>query len=303
MRVVVAATAEVAIPTLEWLKVSGHELLRVVTTPDSKTGRGKVLEPSPVSKWAEANNQRCLKPISLDEMAEAFDDCDVVIAIAYGRILSQDLLNLPTYGFLNLHFSLLPSYRGAAPVQWALFNSEKITGITIFKIDKNLDTGPIYSQKPFEIPSDSNASDVLQSLALIGAQVFEDVLQSVEQGVQPTSQSTVGVSFAPKIKKEDAKIQWDRGSLAVSNGVRAFTPNPGAWTTYKGEIFKISRLGKGQTSEDLLPGQFLIVGKKLFVGTLDEPVEVAALTPSGKKEMQTSDWLNGARLLSGDFFE
>ena len=303
MRVVVAATAEVAIPTLEWLKSSDHDLLRVITTPDSKVGRGKVLESSPISKWAEANDLQCLKPNSHEDFVKAFDACDVVIAIAYGRILPQDILDLPVHGFLNLHFSLLPSYRGAAPVQWALFNGERITGITIFKIDENLDTGPIYLQEKFEIPSDSQTSNVLQSLAMIGAQAFKGVLQKVEQGVQPTPQPSAGVSLAPKIKKENAKIQWKSSSLNVSNVIRAFTPNPGAWTSYKGEILKISRLGIGRTSEKLLPGQFLIEGKKLFVGTLDEPVEVAVLTPSGKKEMQTSDWLNGARLSSGEFFE
>ena len=149
MRVVVAATAEVAIPTLEWLKQSEHELLGIVTTPDSRTGRGKILSQSSVAKWAEDNQIVALKPNTHDEMRKAFENTDVVIAIAYGRILQKDILALPKYGFLNLHFSLLPSYRGSAPVQRALLNGEKKTGISIFKIDESLDTGPIYLQKSF----------------------------------------------------------------------------------------------------------------------------------------------------------
>ena len=303
MRVVVAATADVAIPTLQWLMSSDHDLLRTVTTPDSRVGRGKILTPSVVSDWSEVNGVNCLKPDSEPEMIDAFSDTDVVIAIAYGKILPEPILNLPRFGFLNLHFSLLPAYRGAAPVQRAILNGEKKTGISIFKIDKNLDTGPIYTQVEFDIPDDSNSKDVLNSLSGIGATAFAKVLTQLEDGVVPTAQSMEGVSLAAKISKDEAKISWKKKGFEVVNSVRAFTPAPGAWTTYKGEVLKIVSVQPASILATLRPGQIHIENKKLFAGCDDSAIQILKIVPSGKKEMNASDWLNGARLASGEFFE
>lgn len=303
MRVVVAATADVAIPTMQWLKSSNHEFLRTVTTPDSKVGRGKLLKPSAVSEWSKSNHLKCVKPDSDVEMVEAFSDADLAIAIAYGKILSEKILNLPRYGFLNLHFSLLPAYRGAAPVQRALLNGEKKTGISIFKIDKNIDTGPLYSQIEYLIPDESNSEEVLQSLAKIGSTAFAEVLTLVEQGVQPTAQSKEGVTWAPKISKEEARISWNKSGFEIINAVRAFTPNPGSWTHFRGEVLKIVSVRSARISETLHPGQIFVENRKLFVGCKDCALEILTVLPSGKKEMGTFDWLNGARLVSGEFFE
>ena len=182
MRVVVAATAEVAIPTLEWLKESEHDLIRVITTPDSRVGRGKILAESPVALWAGKNHIPIEKPITSAEIATAFENADVVIAIAYGKILSAEVLFIPTYGCLNLHFSLLPAYRGAAPVQRALLNGESVTGISIFRIDENLDTGPIYVQKKYEINANANSAEVLRDLSYVGAESFLQVLNDIKNG-------------------------------------------------------------------------------------------------------------------------
>jgi len=303
VRVVVAATAEVAIPTLEWFKESEHDLIRVVTTPDSRAGRGKVLAQSPIAIWSDQNRIPIEKPTTSAEIAMFFSDADVVIAIAYGKILSAEVLSIPKYGCLNLHFSLLPAYRGAAPVQRALLNGENTTGISIFRIDEDLDTGPIYVQKTYEIKANANSEEVLRDLSRIGAGSFSQVLVDIENGIEPKIQEQVGITSAPKVSKEEARIDWSYSSIALSNLVRAFTPNPGAWTTYKGSVVKIVEIGSGTMQAKLAPGVIHIVDKKMFVGTADEPIEVSKLVPAGKKEMLSSDWLNGARLAPGDFFE
>lgn len=303
MRVVVAATAEVAIPTLEWFKNSDHDLLRVVTTPDSRVGRGKLLAESAISRWADLNSIVKLKPNTKEEMHRAFENADLVIAIAYGRILTEDVLSIPKFGFVNLHFSLLPSYRGAAPVQRAIQNGETTSGITIFKIDANLDTGPIYFQEKYEILPNATTSDVLKDLSEIGAKAFPRVLADIEKGIPPVPQSSDSVSLAPKISKEEARVNWNTSAKIISNSVRAFSPAPGSWTTYQGVNLKIGEVGSTSTSISLKPGEIHIDGKKLFVGTLDIPIELLRVTPAGKKEMATADWLNGARITNGDLFE
>ena len=303
MRVLVAATAKVAIPTLEWLKQSEHELIGIVTTPDSRTGRGKILSQSSVAKWAEDNQIVALKPNTHDEMRKAFENTDVVIAIAYGRILQKDILALPKYGFLNLHFSLLPSYRGAAPVQRALLNGEKKTGISIFKIDENLDTGPIYLQKSYEIPVNATSEDVLKDLSEIGAQSFHKVLIDIENGDQPKAQTTENVTFAPKITKEEARIDWAKPAQFIHNLVRAFTPSPGAWTTMNENIIKVSQVIPTTKPITLTPGTIEVQDRRLFATTSDFCLEVIRIIPAGKKEMLVSDWLNGTRVSTGDKFE
>jgi methionyl-tRNA formyltransferase len=303
VRVVVAATAEVAIPTLEWLKNSDHDLLRVVTTPDSRVGRGKLLAESAISRWADLNSIAKLKPNTKEEMHRAFENADLVIAIAYGRILTEDVLSIPKFGFVNLHFSLLPSYRGAAPVQRAIQNGETTSGITIFKIDANLDTGPIYFQEKYEISPNATTLDVLKDLSEIGAKAFPRVLADIEKGMQPAVQTRESISLAPKISKEEARINWNTSARIISNSVRAFSPTPGSWTTYQGVNLKIGEVGSTSTSISLKPGEIHIDGKRLFVGTLDVPIEVLRVTPAGKKEMATADWLNGARITNGDLFE
>ena len=303
MIVAVAATAEVAIPTLDWLLNSKHQLIRVITTPDSKAGRGKVLTPSPVAMWADTNNLEVLKPDSGEEMKFAFQDVDIVLAIAYGRILSSEILNIPKYGFLNLHFSLLPAYRGAAPVQRSILNGEVTTGVTIFQIDENLDTGPIYLQKEFKIPENSTSEQVLLDLSNLGASSFDAVLEMITQGVAPTSQSTTGVSFAPKITKEEAKIDWRLPAKKITEAIRAFTPNPGAWTSHKGASLKITCAIEEVAELKLDPGKLSVVGNRLLIGTATNSVEVIRIIPAGKKEMNASDWINGARLSEGEIFE
>jgi methionyl-tRNA formyltransferase len=303
VRVVVAATAEVAIPTLEWLKESKHELLRVVTTPDSKAGRGKILAQSVVADWADKNSISLAKPNTSNDIAKSFDGADVVIAIAYGKILTSEVFGIPKYGCLNLHFSLLPTYRGAAPVQRALLNGDSVTGISIFKIDEGLDTGPIYYQEKYEINPMANSGEVLRDLSLVGAKSFSQVLSVLEASTKPREQETAGISLAPKVSKEEARISWGQGSVAIINLIRAFTPLPGAWTTFQGSVLKVVGIGSASTAAKVASGSIHVEDKKLFVGTADFPIEISKLIPAGKKEMFAADWLNGARIVPGDAFE
>jgi len=301
--VAVAATADVAIPTLEWIIKSKHQLLRVITTPDSKAGRGKVSTASPVALWAENHKYEVLKPNSREEMQDAFHGADIVIAIAYGRILSDDILHVPKYGFLNLHFSLLPAYRGAAPVQRSILHGDVVTGITIFKIDKNLDTGPIYIQREYTIPTDATSDQVLRDLSVIGATSFEEVLAMVEVGKIPKMQAENGVTFAPKITKDEARVDWYKPAKKIVDLIRAFTPNPGAWTVHRGSALKITMAVESIIEKKLMPGELLILGKKMFIGTGSNPIEIFRIVPAGKKEMNIADWINGARLIEGETFE
>jgi methionyl-tRNA formyltransferase len=301
--VAVAATADVAIPTLEWLKKSKHQLLRVITTPDSRAGRGKVLTASPAALWADLHDLEVLKPNSVEEMEVAFQGADIVLAIAYGRILPSNLLEIPKHGFLNLHFSLLPAYRGAAPVQRSILNGDVVTGITIFKIDENLDTGPIYIQKEWNISKNTTCEQVLDELSIIGSKAFEDVLQMIEEGKAPSPQRESGVSFAPKVTKEEAKIDWNVPAKKITDLVRAFNPNPGAWTLHKGLILKITEAVEEITEQKLEPGVIRVAGKRLFIGTANNSVEIVKVIPAGKKEMMAADWINGARLIDGEVFE
>lgn len=303
MRVVVAATADVAIPTLEWLLNSEHQLIHVVTTPDSKAGRGHSLTESPVAKWAQDKSLKVLKPSTPVELIAAFEGCDIALAIAYGKILNEVILSIPKFGFLNLHFSLLPAYRGAAPVQRALLNGDTTTGISIFKIDANLDTGPIYYQQVYEVPAMANSGKVLEDLSRIGALSFHDVLIDIASGKTPKSQNEYGISFAPKVSKDEARIPWLKTSHQILNLIRAFNPAPVAWTRFRGETVRILEAAAQNPSYVLTPGSLRAEEKRIFVGTGDSSIEILKLIPAGKKEMFVTDWLNGARLTPGEKFE
>jgi len=301
--VAVAATAHVAIPTLQWLLDSPHTLLKVITTPDSKTGRGKVLTPSPVAQWAQTHGIPLFKPDTEEQMQEAYTGADLVIAIAYGRILKKSILRIPKHGFLNLHFSLLPAYRGAAPVQRAIGSGETVTGISIFAIDENLDTGPIYSQKRYEIPKAASSDQVLDDLSHIGATAFEEVFKMIEESVAPIIQSSLGVSNAPKITKEEARINWSQESVKILNLIRAYTSSPGAWTSFRGSSIKITSADFSELTEAFSPGALHLYQKRVFIGTKNLPIEILRVIPSGKQEMGVKDWINGARINEGEVFE
>jgi methionyl-tRNA formyltransferase len=300
MHIGVAATPDVAIPTLDWLLQSEYSLDLVITQPDKPAGRGRTLTQSVVGDWALAHDISLIKPNSPASLIGKIEKLDLILTIGYGVLLPEHILGLPKYGFLNLHFSLLPAYRGAAPAQRALQNGELKTGVTVFQLDKGMDTGPIYSQATIDIKSSWRSVELLNELANIGAQTVSEALQLVKQGQTPTIQNGT-VSIAPKISKAEAKIDFTQSSEQVVNAIRAFTYEPGAWTTWKGEPFKIT---SAQTANGhIFPaGNLAMIGTSVFVGTGDGTIEILTVIPSGKKEMTASEWARGARLSGGELF-
>ena len=300
MRIGVAATPDVAIPTLNWLLQSDHEIALIITQPDRPSGRGQILQQTAVAEWAHNHQIPVVKPESSQELVGKVEDLDLVLTIGYGVLLPESILSLPKKGFLNLHFSLLPAYRGAAPAQRALHNGEVVTGVTVFQLDKGMDTGPIFAQKSITIDPSWRSFELLNELANLGPDVVKRSFEMIESGKSSSVQ--VGNSTnAPKISKAEAKIDFTRDSTLIANAIRAFTYEPGAWTLWKGESFKICATGVSNTSSGT-PGQILVIDKSVFVSTGSGAIELFRVIPAGKKEMDAIDWARGARLTGGEIF-
>lgn len=296
----VAATPEVAIPTLEWLLTSDHELVSVITQPDRPAGRGRVLKGSAVSHWADDNEVLCIKPQTTQETAIAIEGADVLLTIGYGVLLPESVLTVPRHGCLNLHFSLLPRWRGAAPVQRAIEAGDAISGVTVFQLDEGMDTGPVYSVKRFALDPDITSDELFTELGLLGVEAVQESLIAIENGVRPKPQSGLGATRAKKISKDECEIDWKSEAKEISQKIRAFTSNPGAWTTFRGGVVKIDSVN---ISDEVLPaGTLHILNNQLFVGTGSTALAIGYLTPAGKSRMDAKSWLNGARISDGDFF-
>ena len=300
MRIIVAATPAVAVPTLNWLLDSEHVLTAVITQPDRPAGRGRELKGSVVSLWAEENSVECFKPQDLAETALLVKDCDVLLTIGYGVLLPAEILNLPRNGCLNLHFSLLPRWRGAAPVQRAIEAGDSLSGVTVFALDEGMDTGPIFSTKRFALDSDITSDELLVELAELGVEAVIESLQAITDGKRPTAQPGDGVTKASKITKQECEIDWTQKSEVISQKVRAFTSIPGAWTRFRDETLKIDSVEISDTSYKA--GTIHIVDKKLMVGTGSTALAIGFLTPAGKSRMEALAWINGARITDGEHF-
>lgn len=300
MRIGVAATPDVAIPTLNWLLQSEHELSLMITQPDRPAGRGRLLQQSVVADWADTHHIPVLKPENSQELIGKIEELDLVLTIGYGVLLPENILALPKKGFLNLHFSLLPAYRGAAPVQRALQNGETITGVSVFQLDKGMDTGPIFAQESVAIDPAWRSFELLEQLASLGVKVVERCLAMIKAG--DSSKDQVGVaSIAPKISKAEAKIDFTIPASRIANAIRAFTYEPGAWTLWKGEPFKICATRSAAETPGM-PGQISVIDKSVFVTTGTGTLEILRVIPAGKKEMDAIDWARGARLTGGEIF-
>jgi methionyl-tRNA formyltransferase len=300
VRIGVAATPDVAIPTLNWLLQSDHDIALIITQPDRPSGRGQILRETAVAEWAKNQQIPVVKPESSQELVGKVEDLDLVLTIGYGVLLPESILSLPKKGFLNLHFSLLPAYRGAAPAQRALHNGEVVTGVTVFQLDKGMDTGPIFAQESITIDPSWRSFELLNELANLGPDVVKRSLEMIESGKSSSVQ--VGNSTnAPKISKAEAKIDFNQDSTLIANAIRAFTYEPGAWTLWKGESFKICATGVSNTSSGT-PGQILVLDKSVFVYTGSGAIELFRVIPAGKKEMDAIDWARGARLTGGEIF-
>ena len=301
MQIAVAATPEVAIPTLELLLKSHHELVYVITQPDRPSGRGLTLKETEVAGWARENNIEVHKPVNQSELVAIVEGLDLVLTIGYGVIIKEEILNLPKFGFINLHFSLLPKWRGAAPVQRAIEAGDLTTGVTVFKLDKGMDTGPIYLQKDLAITKSATSGSLFKELTQTGALVVMEALSDIEQGKTPQVQSEMGASRAEKLSKEEGRIDWKTPAEQIDRKIRAFNPAPGSWTTFRDEVVKIDSVLLSEKPSGK-PGEILVSEKDLFVSTATKSLQILSIKPAGKPVMNASAWLNGARITTQESF-
>jgi methionyl-tRNA formyltransferase len=305
VRVVFAGTPEAALPALEAIASSAHELVGVVTRPDAPAGRGRRLTPSPVGARAEALGVPVLKPEhprdpEFQAALRALEP-DCCAGVAYGALLPQSALDIPPHGWVNLHFSVLPAWRGAAPVQHAIWAGDEVTGATTFRLVKELDAGPTYGLMTERIRPGDTAGDLLARLAEGGAGLLVATLDGIADGsLEEREQGTDGVTFAPKITVEDARVDWSEPAMGVDRRVRACTPAPGAWTTYDGERVKLGPLSPADGA--LPPGELLVGKNAVAVGTGSAAMKLGLVKAFGKKEMPAADWARGLRIEPGARF-
>ncbi|WP_431842553.1 methionyl-tRNA formyltransferase [Calidifontibacter indicus] len=311
MRVVFAGTPEPAVPSLEALLASRHEVVGVVTRPDAPAGRGRTLRPSPVKEVAlreglpvatpkhprDGDFQQWLRSLSPDV-------CPVV---AYGALVPRPVLDIPVHGWVNLHFSLLPAWRGAAPVQHALLHGDDVTGATTFLLEEGMDTGPVLGTMTELVRPRDTAGDLLNRLADAGAGLLVATLDALDDGtITPVAQPSEGISMAPKITVDDARIRWHEPAFAVNRRVRACTPAPGAWTMFRGARLKVAEATPVDAEvavDGLDAGQLRVTKKQVFVGTGAGVVELGVVQPHGKKAVAAADWARGARIEEGEGLE
>ncbi|WP_030450365.1 methionyl-tRNA formyltransferase [Herbidospora cretacea] len=305
MRLVFAGTPETALPSLRALLASRHEVAAVVTRPDAQSGRGRRLHPSPVAELAAEAGVEVLKPAKagdpafLDRLREIAPDCCPVVA--YGALLPQAALDIPVHGWVNLHFSLLPAWRGAAPVQHAVLHGDEITGAATFRIVKELDAGPVFGVVTEEIRPSDSSGELLARLAESGAGLLAATIDGIEDGtLVARPQPAEGVSLAPKIQVDDARVDWTAPALRVDRLIRACTPNPGAWTEFRGHRLKLGPVTPAADAEKLAPGEIRVQKNRIWVGTASHPVLLGEVKAEGKKPMTAGDWARGARIGEGD---
>jgi methionyl-tRNA formyltransferase len=301
VRIVFAGTPEVAVPSLDALLASRHEVIAVVTRPDAPSGRGKRLAASPVAQRAAALGIETLTPRRprdedfVARLSELGPDCCPVVA--YGALLPQQVLDVPAKGWVNLHFSLLPAWRGAAPVQRAILAGDKTTGATTFRIVHDLDAGPILATVTERIRQDDTAGDLLGRLAISGARLLVETLDGVESGtLVERPQPDTGISYAPKVSVEDARIDWSQPAEVVDRVIRACFPAPGAWTTFRDERFKIN--SARIAGNVLAPGALEVSKRSVQVGTGTRALELGQVQPQGKRSMPAADWARGVSVAS-----
>ncbi|MEV6688876.1 methionyl-tRNA formyltransferase [Streptomyces sp. NPDC051130] len=306
MKLVFAGTPEVAVPALDALIASGrHEVAAVVTRPDAPAGRGRRLVASPVAERAEEAGIEVLKPVRPRDpefqarLREIAPDCCPVVA--YGALLPKSALDIPKHGWVNLHFSLLPAWRGAAPVQHSIMAGDQVTGASTFLIEEGLDSGPVYGHLTEEIRPTDTSGDLLTRLAFAGAGLLAATMDGIEDGtLRAVPQPTDGISLAPKITVEDARIDWKAPAMRADRVVRGCTPAPGAWTVFRGERLKLISVGPVPDRTDLEPGVLAPAKNNVYVGTGSHAVELLWVQPQGKKPMKGADWARGVRIAPGE---
>lgn len=308
MRVVFAGTPESAIPSLDAIHQSeNHELIAVITQPDAQSGRGRRVARSAVARRAEELGIPLLQPENIsdpafvDELNSLQPDCCPIVA--YGQLLKKNVLTVPKFGWINLHFSLLPLWRGAAPVQWAIRAGDEVTGASTFLLEEGMDTGPIIGSITENIRNQDTTLTLMERLATSGAALLVESLDALEQGIaSPLPQNNADATYTKKISTDDARIEWNLPAHIVSRRIRSVTPAPGAWSELNGKRMKIGSVMLADTSAvqaSAQPGQLIFDGKRLWVRAADDYLNVIEIQAPGKRMMSAADWARGARL-TGD---
>ena len=306
MRVLFAGTPAVAVPSLDALVNAGFEVVAVLTRPDAPIGRKRVLTPSPVAQRAAELGIDVIHAARLDAEAIAKISAvqpDVAAIVAYGGLVPPAALDIPRHGWVNLHFSLLPAWRGAAPVQRSVMAGDDVTGAVTFQLEEGLDTGPVFGTLTEAVKPQDTAGDLLERLSHSGAVLLAQTLSAIDAGKASPQPQAGEVSLAPKLTLEDGHLNWAHPALAISRQARGVTPEPGAWTLLDGQRVKLEPVRLRPEVTHLAPGAVALHGKAVLVGTGSHAVELTRIQPAGKKMMAAADWARGVASLESVVFE
>jgi methionyl-tRNA formyltransferase len=299
MRLVFAGTPAPAVPSLRRLAASGHDIAAVITRRDAPLGRKRVLTPSPVAAAADESELDVIRADRLDaavtEQVTALAP-DLGVIVAYGGLVREPLLSAPLHGWINLHFSLLPRWRGAAPVQHALIAGDERTGASVFQLVPELDAGDVFGEIAMDIPEDATAGDLLDALAREGAELLVDVVERIAQGTAVAQPQRGEPTYAAKLSDEDGRIRWSDPAGAVLGRIRGVTPEPGAHTSIDGTRLKVLAVRRAPADAPALaPGTLALHGREVIAGTGSAPILIDTVQPSGKGAMRAADWWRGLR--------
>lgn len=295
LRIVFAGSPAAAVPSLEALLAGPHEVVAVVTRDDAPLGRKRVLTPTPVADAAEAAGVPVLKANRIGAIADDLDalDPDLGVIVAYGGLVRDPVLSRPRLGWINVHFSLLPSWRGAAPVQRAIIAGDRTTGVTIFQLVPELDAGPVFAREEHAIGAHETAGHLLDRLATEGADLLTRVVDGLDAGTAAPVEQVGEVTLAPKLESADGRIDWSQSADAVDARIRGVTPEPGAFTEVDGMRLKVHDAVIAHDDPPLAPGEFALAGRRVLVGTASRPIELLEVQPAGKRAMSAADWWRG----------
>ena len=285
-----------AVPSLDALVKAGFQIVAVLTRPDAPVGRKRVLTPSPVAARAMELGIEVIRAAKVDaETTQRIAEFapDVAAIVAYGGIVPKAALGVPAHGWVNLHFSLLPAWRGAAPVQRSIIAGDDVTGAATFQLEEGLDTGPVFGTLTETVRPEDTAGDLLERLSISGAVLLSQTLSAIDAGQAAPQPQTGEISLAPKLTLDDGRLDWQQPALALNRRARGVTPEPGAWTTLDGQRVKLEPVTLRPDIKDLPPGSIKVDGKSVLVGTGSHAVELGRIQPAGKKMMSPADWARG----------
>jgi methionyl-tRNA formyltransferase len=296
LKILLASTSLISFPVINSLRRNQlHSFQGIITFPDKTYGRGQKNRSNTLAQWGKQKGIAVFQPGNDEELAELIKtrNLDLVLTIAFGKLIPAHLLALPTYGWLNIHFSKLPKWRGAAPVQWAILSGDKSIGLTIFKLDEGMDTGPIYDSVEYSLPVNATTNQALEFLSGKAAELIHVTLAKVSSGFHPVSQQVDNVSFAHKFSKDDGCIDWSSSSYQIDRKFRALSENPGVWSKFRDIRLKINRMSISSVNLSIKPGFGIFKDDELFVGSSDGAIEIANLTPAGRSAMSGSEFFRG----------